>query len=185
MHARILIIAMLALSMNAYAEDQSSEFDLPEIVIESNWFEGKRPDEFAQSIEVLRDEELERKKTNSIGETVKHELGVNSTYFAPGASRPIIRGLGSNRVRVLENGIDSLDASSPSEDHPVSIEPYFAEQIEILRGPATLRYGPGAIGGVVNVINKRIPQNLKAGPFELKAAAEHATVSEGETFALD
>jgi len=187
MYTRIAVILLLFLAPHLHAEDQSSagNSELPVIVIESNWFDGKRPDEFAQSIEVLRDEELERKKTNSIGETVKHELGVNSTYFAPGASRPIIRGLGSNRVRVLENGIDSLDASSPSEDHPVSIEPYFAEQIEILRGPATLRYGPGAIGGVVNVINKRIPQNLKAGPFELKAAAEHATVSEGETFALE
>ena len=154
-------------------------------MIESNWFEGKRPDEFAQSIEVLRDDELENKKASTIGETVKNELGVNSTYFAPGASRPIIRGLGSNRVRVLENGTGALDASSLSEDHPVSIEPYFAEQVEIIRGPATLRYGPGAIGGVVNVINNRIPQTLKTSPFELKAAVEHATVSDGETAAIE
>ncbi len=178
---------MLILSMNAHADDQSATgtIDLPEIVIESSWFDGKQPDEFAQSIEVLRDDELERKKSNSIGETVKNELGVNSTYFAPGASRPIIRGLGSNRVRVLENGTGALDASSLSEDHPVSIEPYFAEQIEIIRGPATLRYGPGAIGGVVNVINNRIPQTLKTSPFELKAAVEHDTVSDGETAALE
>lgn len=178
---------MLILSMNAHADDQSATgtLDLPEIVIESSWFDGKQPDEFAQSIEVLRDDELERKKSNSIGETVKNELGVNSTYFAPGASRPIIRGLGSNRVRVLENGTGALDASSLSEDHPVSIEPYFAEQIEIIRGPATLRYGPGAIGGVVNVINNRIPQTLKTSPFELKAAVEHDTVSDGETAALE
>lgn len=173
--------------MVVHAEEESAteKNNLPVIVIESDWFEGRKPDEFAQSIELIRDEELERKKTNSIGETVKNELGVSSTYFAPGASRPIIRGLGSNRVRVLENGIDSLDASSLSEDHPVSIEPYFAEQVEIIRGPATLRYGPGAIGGVVNVINNRIPQTLKTGPFELKAAVEHATVSDGETAALE
>ena len=154
---------------------------MPEIVIESSWFDGKKPDEFAQSINVLRDDELQRKQSNSIGETVKNELGVNSTYFAPGASRPIIRGLGSNRVRVLENGTGALDVSSLSEDHPVSIEPYFAQQVEIIRGPATLRYGPGAIGGVVNVINNRIPQSLRANPFELKAVVEHATVSDGET----
>lgn len=187
MYTRVLILFILALSVNAYADEQSvtENIDLPEIVIKSYWFDGKRPDEFAQSIEVLRDEELQRKISNSIGETVKDELGVNSTYFAPGASRPIIRGLGSNRVRVLENGIDSLDASNLSEDHPVSIEPYFAEQIEIIRGPATLRYGPGAIGGVVNVINNRIPQTLKTGPFELKAAVEHDTVSDGEIVALE
>ena len=187
MRTIIFITLLFAISMYAYAEEESAtgRIDLPEIVIESNWFDGKQPDEFAQSINVLRGDELKRKKSNSIGETVKNELGVNSTYFAPGASRPIIRGLGSNRVRVLENGIGALDVSSLSEDHPVSIEPYFADQVEIVRGPATLRYGPGAIGGVVNVINNRIPQTLKMEPFELQAAIEHATVSDGDTAALD
>lgn len=138
----------------------------------------------AQSVEVITDEELDRKRSNSIGETIKNELGVSSTYFGPGASRPIIRGLGSNRVRVLENGIDSLDASSASEDHAVSIDPYTADQIEILRGPATLRYGPGAIGGVVNVINQRIPTRNDIAPLEVKATVEHTTVSDGNTAAI-
>ena len=162
MHARILIIIMFSLSMNVHADDQvaTGTFDLPEIVIESSWFPGEKPDEFTQPIKILSGDELDRKQSNSIGETVKNELGVNSTYFAPGASRPIIRGLGSNRVRVLENGIGALDVSSLSEDHPVSVEPYFAKQVEIIRGPATLRYGPGAFGGVVNVINNRIPKTL-------------------------
>lgn len=182
----MFITLLFTASMAVHAEESATEkYNLPVMVIQSDWYDGRKPDEFAQSVDLLRDEELERKRSNSIGETVKNELGVSSTYFAPGASRPIIRGLGSNRVRVLENGIDSLDASSLSEDHPVSIEPYFAEQVEIIRGPATLRYGPGAIGGVVNVINKRIPQTLKTGPFELKAAIEHATVSDGETAALE
>ena len=187
MRTIVFITLLFTASMQVHAEEKSAaeQYNLPVIVIESDWFDGRKPDEFAQSIELIRDEGLERKKSNSIGETVKNELGVSSTYFAPGASRPIIRGLGSNRVRVLENGIDSLDASSLSEDHPVSIEPYFAEQVEIIRGPATLRYGPGAIGGVVNVINNRIPQTLKTRPFELKAAVEHATVSDSETAALE
>ena len=139
----------------------------------------------AQSIDVISDEELERKLSNSIGETIKNELGVSSTYFGPGASRPIIRGLGSNRVRVLENGIDSLDASSASEDHAVTIDPYTADQIEILRGPSTLRYGPGAIGGVVNVINQRIPTRDDIESLEVKAVVEHATVSDGNTAAIE
>ena len=184
----LVFIAMLfTASTHVYAQDDAAtkKYNLPVIVIESDWFEGRKPDEFAQSIEVIRDEDLERKKSNSIGETVKNELGVSSTYFAPGASRPIIRGLGSNRVRVLENGIDSLDASNLSEDHPVSVEPYFAKQVEIIRGPATLRYGPGAIGGVVNVINNRIPQSLETDPFESQAAIEHATVSDGDTAAFE
>ena len=187
MRTLVFIALLSTVSLHVYAADEAATgtIDLPEIVIESNWFDGKQPDEFAQSIDILRDDELERKKSNSIGETVKNELGVNSTYFAPGASRPIIRGLGSNRVRVLENGIGVLDVSSLSEDHPVSIEPYFAKQLEIIRGPATLRYGPGAIGGVVNVINNRIPQTLKMEPFELQAAIEHATVSDGDTAAVE
>ena len=186
MRTLIFTFLLVAASMNAFAEKQAEEkFNMPEIVIESSWFPGEKPDEFTQSVDILSGDELERKQTNSIGETVKDELGVNSTYFAPGASRPIIRGLGSNRVRVLENGIGALDASSLSEDHPVSIEPYFAKQIEILRGPATLRFGPSAFGGVVNIINNRIPKTLKTGPFELKAAVEHAIVSDGETAALE
>ena len=178
---------ILSVSLNLYAEDQSANntADLPKITIESDWYVGRQPDEFAQSIEVLQGKELERKRSNTIGETVSDELGVSSTYFAPGASRPIIRGLGSNRVRVLENGIDSLDASSVSEDHAVSIEPYFAEQIEILRGPAALRYGPGAIGGVVNVLTNRLPQDLSRGPFEFDGLVEHATVSDGQTAAAE
>ena len=183
----LCIFLILSVSLNLYAEDQNANntVDLPVIIIESDWYDGRKPDEFAQSIEVLHGEELERKTSNTIGETVSDELGVSSTYFAPGASRPIIRGLGSNRVRVLENGIDSLDASSVSEDHAVSIESYFAEQIEIIRGPSALRYGPGAIGGVVNVLNNRLPQDLSRGPFEFDGLVEHATVSDGTTAAAE
>jgi iron complex outermembrane receptor protein len=165
---------------NCYASDQ-----LPSIVIQSTIFKNQSVDDFAQSATIISDNDLARKKSNSIGEIVNQELGVSSTYFAPGVSRPIIRGLGSNRVRVLENGVDSLDVSSVSEDHAVSIEPYIAKQVEILRGPATLRYGPGAIGGVVNVVNKRLPQTLEVNELELDIHAEHASVSDGSTAAID
>ena len=172
-------LALFFLSPLAYSDD------LEPITVESTIFNNQSVNEMAQSAEVLSGEELERKKSNTVGETVKDELGVSSTYFAPGASRPIIRGLGSNRVRVLENGIDSLDASSVSDDHAVSIEPYFATQIEILRGPATLLYGPGAIGGVVNVINNRIPQTLTASPFNIDAGGSYSTVSDGKIGAIE
>ena len=175
----VFFVVFIVLSAKLYADE------LETITIESTPFAGQSEDEFAQSVEVIHGPELERKKSNSIGETVKNELGVSSTYFAPGASRPIIRGLGSNRVRVLQNGQGALDVSSISEDHAVSIEPYFANQIEILRGPATLRYGPGAIGGVVNVINNRIPTSLERAPFELNGLVEHASVSDGNTAAIE
>ncbi len=177
-----ILFAWLVISTSSFAVNAE---ELDTITVESTIFQSHSQDDFAQSIEVIRGEELDRKKSNSIGETINNEPGVSSTYFAPGASRPIIRGLGSNRVRVLENGIDSLDASSLSEDHAVSIEPFTSNQIEILRGPATLRYGPGAIGGVVNVINKRIPQTLDVAPLEFSGILEHATVSDGNTAAFE
>tara|TARA_R110002049_G_scaffold225521_1_gene397416 strand:- start:39601 stop:41610 length:2010 start_codon:yes stop_codon:yes gene_type:complete len=167
-------------ALSCYASEE-----LEPIVVEASVFEGREIDDFAQSITILNSKELEQKKSASIGETVDGELGVSSTYFAPGVSRPIIRGLGSNRVRVLENGIDSSDASSVSEDHAVSIEPYISRQIEILRGPATLRYGSGAIGGVINVVNKRLPQTLEGKSLDVDIHAEHATVSDGNTVAVD
>ena len=82
---------------------------------------------------------------------------MSSTYFGPGASRPVIRGLGGDRIRVLEDGVGAGDASSTSPDHAVSIEPVAAETIEVVRGPATLLYGSSAVGGVVNVLDGRIP----------------------------
>lgn len=163
----------------------SAADELESITVESTIFQGQTEDEFAQSVEVIHGDELDRKKENSIGETLKNELGISSTYFGPGASRPIIRGLGSNRVRVLQNGLGASDVSSISEDHAVSIEPFTANQIEILRGPTTLRYGPGAIGGIVNIINKRIPTTLDGGTFEFSGLAEHATVSDGNTAAIE
>lgn len=172
-------IAMcLAISPLAMADE------LAPVTVETSIFKNQTTDDFAQSVTVLSGEELERKKASSIGETVKDELGVSSTFFSQGSSRPIIRGLGSNRVRVLENGIDSLDASSTSEDHPVTIEPYTADQVEIIRGPSTLRFGPGAIGGVVNVINKRLPQSLTDEKLEVDVGLEHNSVNDGNTMSL-
>ncbi len=100
----------------------------------------------------------------SLGETLAALPGVSSTYFGPGASRPILRGLGANRVRVLANGTDTLDASNTSPDHAVSVEPFLVKRIEVVRGPASLLYGSAAVGGVVNVIDHRLESELPAGP---------------------
>lgn len=92
----------------------------------------------------------------NIGEAVSQELGVSSSDFGPGAGRPVIRGLTGARVRVLEDGIGTMDVSTISPDHAVAAEPLFADQIEIFRGPSALMYGSGASGGVVNIVNRRI-----------------------------
>src|SRR5687768_5418553 len=119
--------------------------------------------ELVQPASILSGAELEDRRAATLGETVSRELGVQSSYFGPGVGRPIIRGLEGGRVQVLEAGIGSLDVSTVSADHAVTIEPFLAEQIEVLKGPATLLYGSGAIGGVVNVVDGRIPERANEG----------------------
>jgi iron complex outermembrane receptor protein len=116
--------------------------------------------ESAVPVTVLSNEELRLKVGHSIGETLKNELGITSQSFGPGVGTPVIRGQSGPRVRVLNNGIGSNDVSAISPDHATSVEPLLAERVEVLRGPATLLYGSGAIGGVVNVIDNRIPGKL-------------------------
>lgn len=122
-------------------------------------------EQLAQPTAVLEGEDLALKQAASIGETLSGELGVSSTYFGPASSRPVIRGQFGERVRVLSNGLDSLDASALSEDHQVSVEGILADRIEIVRGPATLLYGSGAAGGLVNVVDNRIIESSLETPF--------------------
>ena len=126
--------------------------------------------ELAQPADVLYGDQLMLRSQSTLGETVDQQLGVTASDFNPvGASRPVIRGLGGQRVRVLENGGSVMDVSDISVDHAVAIEPVLSRQIEVLRGPSTLMYGSGAIGGVVNVVNNRIPDRLPdtiEGAFE-------------------
>lgn len=121
--------------------------------------------EVAQPVTVLTGEELILRRAATVGETLAGQAGVSTTWFGPGASRPILRGQGGERVRTLTGGLGSADASATSPDHAVSVEPLVAERIEVLRGPATLRYGSSAIGGVVNVIDGRIPVHAAEEPL--------------------
>ncbi len=119
--------------------------------------------DLAQGTSVLAGEELHRRVQSTLGDTLSSVPGVASTAYGPGASRPIIRGLGGDRVRVLDNGIGTLDAASISPDHNSALEPLFASRIEVLRGPSTLLYGSSAIGGAVNVIDSAIPDTAPDG----------------------
>lgn len=132
-----------------------------EIVVTAS-ADSRRESEVYQPVNVLSDEELQARIQPTIGETLAQEPGVASTSFGAGASRPVIRGLGADRIRVLEEGIGTGDVSNVSPDHAVSVDPAGAEQIEIVRGPATLLYGSNAVGGVVNVISERIPSQTSA-----------------------
>ena len=119
--------------------------------------------EMTQSATVLSGEALERELTSSLGETLKSMPGLSSASFGANVGRPIIRGMDASRVGVMENNLSSNDASKVSQDHAVAIEPFLADQIEVLRGPATLLYGSDSIGGVVNVRSNRIPQEPPEG----------------------
>ena len=105
-------------------------------------------------------DELERKAVDNIGATVGNEPGIHNSSFGAGAGRPVIHGLGGARVRIMEEQIDTLDVSVSSGDHAVTVDPFAAERVEVLKGSATLLYGSGAIGGVVDVQTGRIPHEV-------------------------
>lgn len=113
-----------------------------------------------QGVTVLDRAEIEQRLGLGLGETLDAAPGVASTFFGAGASRPIIRGLGEDRIRVLSNGLAQIDASSISPDHAVAAEALEAERIDVIRGPAALAFGGTAVGGVVNVIDGRIAETL-------------------------
>lgn len=144
-------------------------------------------DQFA-TVTVVTPEELQRSPGATLGEVLSSKPGITSSGFAPGASsRPIVRGLDMHRVRIQENGIGSNGASDLGEDHGVPIDPLAARQIEVIRGPATLRWGSQAIGGVVNADNNRIPIAVPLNGFagELNAAATSADNSLDGSVLLD
>lgn len=129
-------------------------------------------EDLARPWEVLADAELERRKSVTLGETLEALPGVQSGYFGPGVGRPIIRGLEGARVQVLSGGMSALDVSTIGVDHATAIEPFLADQIEVLKGPATLLYGSGALGGAVNVVDGKIPEQVPDSESGLAGRAE-------------
>jgi iron complex outermembrane receptor protein len=138
-----------------------------------------------QPAEVISGSRLLAASEPSLGETLSGQPGVSSTYFGPGASRPIVRGLGGDRVRMLESGLGTGDVSSTSPDHAVTVEPLQASRIEVIRGPATLLYGSAGIGGVVNVIDHRIPDEVPPEAIGGTGTIRGASVSEEMAAALE
>ncbi|MEQ8935207.1 MAG: TonB-dependent receptor, partial [Amphiplicatus sp.] len=140
---------------------------------------GRTVEETIIGTSTISGEELQRRLENSIGETLRREPGVSSTFFGPGASRPVIRGLGGDRIRVLSSGIGSIDASATSPDHAVAVEPATAERIEIVRGAGMLLYGSSAAGGVINVFDGRIPSEVPEGGVDGALRIGGSTVDGG------
>ncbi len=157
------VVAQTAAAEPAGAEITSTEKAQPKlstVIVIGNPLDAR---DVVAPISILTGVDLLLKKASTLGETVNGLPGVSSTYFGPNASRPTIRGLDGDRIRILSNLGASLDASSLSFDHNPSIDPLVIERIEVLRGPAVLLYGGTAIGGVVNVVDNRIPRDAVSG----------------------
>jgi iron complex outermembrane receptor protein len=169
--AMAITLALLP-STYALAENSQEPLQLGTSVISSSALNSSAQ-EMTSPTEVLEGDELVMRRQSTLGETLNGLPGVHSSSFGAGASRPVIRGLDGARVKVLSDGIDVLDASTISPDHAITSDPLLADRIEVLKGPATLLYGGGAIGGVVNVLDKKIPTYVPEkgyeGDLELRA----------------
>lgn len=171
----------LGLITPALAQDATTEED--QIIVTGSPIE-RELNEVLVGVSLLDGEELAIRQSGTIGETLKAEAGISSSSFGAGASRPIIRGQGGDRIRVLDNGIGSIDASAASPDHAVAAEPAMASRIEVIRGPGLLRYGSSASGGVVNIIDNRMPTEAPDAPLEGSLRIGGSTVDEGRDLAL-
>ena len=161
--ATATLLIFLLHTPDSYAQTAGRNVELPGVMITapvSNSAESSG----LKADTVVQGDRLRRNRAANLGDTLSHELGVSSSSFGPGAGRPIIRGQDGPRVQVLENGIGTGDLSVISPDHAVATETLNASRIEILQGPATLLYGSGVSGGVVNVINARIPDRMFKTP---------------------
>jgi iron complex outermembrane receptor protein len=163
----------------AIAQVQGGE----EVVITGRGYAVQK-DAVMSSVDVISRAEIAEKPAQGLGDMLAYLPGIRSTSFAPGASRPVIRGLEGFRVLVLNNGMGAVDASALSPDHAVSTEPLEARRIEVLRGPSALIYGGNAIGGIVNIIDDRIPTTPAANGVEGRIAAQVSSVDNGKQLGL-
>jgi len=173
---------LASVSYTALAQTQPNTEILDEIIVTGSPL-NRSIDEAITGTSILTGDELSNRLATTIGETLKSEPGISSTFFGAGASRPIVRGQGGDRVRVLTNGIGSIDASSASPDHAVAAEPAQAERIEVLRGATVLRFGSSGSGGIINVIDGRIPDKMPDGQFDGAVRIGTSSVDSGREVA--
>jgi len=155
-------LSVLSIVFSILASRADAENIAPPIPITGNPL-GVASDDLVIPVYVLNGKALANKRELTLGDSLRDLPGLSASDFGPNASRPVIRGMDGDRIRILQNGIGVMDASSLSPDHAVAADPFIAEQIEVVRGPATVLYGAGAIGGVVNMIDHRIPKESLQG----------------------
>ncbi|MEQ1547960.1 MAG: TonB-dependent receptor [Chakrabartia sp.] len=180
-HILFVTAASLSLISPAVAQDadQTEHGDhvtTGEEIVVTGIFARDRSD-ILSGTSILSAAELTRSLKPTLGETLSHQAGVSATSFGPNASRPVLRGFQGERVRVLSDGIGSFDVSNTSVDHAVVINPLTADRIEVLRGPSALLFGSSAIGGVVNVIDSRIPRSVPDEAIHVDALATYGSAA--------
>lgn len=176
----VLCLALPALAQTPdAAADQAYHDNRADIIVTA--IIPRRQGDILSGTSVVTGEELTRNMRSTIGETLARQPGVSATSFGPNASRPILRGFQGERVRILTDGIGSFDVSNTSVDHAVAINPLTADRIEVLRGPAALLYGSSAIGGVVNVIDSRIPRRVPDEPVHIDAITTYGSAANERT----
>jgi iron complex outermembrane receptor protein len=186
-HSRLFLALALALPVFASAQETGGKDprhdeakDLDRVVVTASPLR-LSAEELSQPVDVLAGERLDQARSATLGETLDGLPGVQSSNFGAGVGRPIIRGLDGPRVGVLSGGLGSQDVSTISQDHATAIEPFLADQIEVLKGPATLLYGSGAIGGVVNIVDGRIAERRLDETLKGRAELRYDSVNRGRT----
>jgi iron complex outermembrane receptor protein len=171
--------AGVLLTWGAAVQAQDLGHSVSEVVVTASPLSGD-PDRFATIVEQVSRDQVLSNGGASIADALRNVPGVAGTGFAAGASRPVIRGMDAQRVKLAENGLSSSDVSDVGPDHGVPIDPLAAQDIEVVRGAATLRYGSQAIGGVVNIINNRIPMKPIDGIAGEATTAYSSSAATGE-----
>jgi iron complex outermembrane receptor protein len=196
MYRYILLASASLMAAPALAEETTADIGESDAeIIVTGAFQRDLRDS-SSPVSVVAEAELQRDLRPQLGDALATQAGVSATSFGPNASRPVLRGLQGERVRILTDGIGAFDVSNTSADHAVAIDPLLADRIEVLRGPASMRFGSSAIGGVVNVLDKRIPISVPddGALFELtgsygsaareRAAGGAVTAAIGDSFAV-
>jgi len=156
----LAILLFQVLHSQAQNMSAASPERLPQVTVTGNALGNA---EGIQAVQALQGEDLLMRNQSTLGETLALMPGVSSSYFGPNASRPIIRGMDGDRIKILNNSASSHDVSALSNDHAVPSDPLTVERLEVLRGPAAIMYGGSAVGGVVNLIDNRIPTQPMEG----------------------
>ena len=173
-HKNLLSVAILAvIAPSAFAQDNESTQKLDTIQVTAHPLVQTAVD-YSAADHVIKSDQLAQGGT-TIGEALSNQVGVYSNQFGPGASRPVIRGQDAARVKVLANASETMDVSTLSPDHAVTVDPTLAKQIEIVRGPSTLLYGAGNVGGLVNVTDNKIPTQMPENGYEGKLGVRYNT----------